>query len=141
MNGVTRGAFISCTGLQSLTIPASVEVIQAGAFDGCTGLVSIAFEANSHLSKISGAYHRYNSTSYNNVIGAFSNCKNITKITIPASVEVIEAGAFLNCSSLTTIDFESGSKCKSSIILYQRLFDHEAGRSWIVRSSPVALAR
>lgn len=112
MNGVTRGAFISCTGLQSLTIPASVEVIQAGAFDGCTGLVSIAFEANSHLSKISGAYHRYNSTSYNNVIGAFSNCKNITKITIPASVEVIEAGAFLNCSSLTTIDFESGSKCK-----------------------------
>lgn len=34
---------------------------------------------------------------------AFSNCMNLTSITIPNSVTFIGSGAFLNCSSLTSI--------------------------------------
>jgi hypothetical protein len=48
----------------------------------------------------------YNSSTYNVVsIGsnAFKNCYNLTGITIPNSVTIIETGAFINCISLTKI--------------------------------------
>ena len=45
--------------------------------------------------------------------GAFSYCTALTSIEIPASVETIEASAFMNCSSLTTITFEKGSQLKT----------------------------
>lgn len=117
-NSIVRGAFYSCTGLKSLLIPPSVEEIQAGAFAQCTGLVSVQFAPNSHLTKISGAYYRYNSTSYRNIAGSFSNCTSITTVTIPTSVKVIEAGAFNGCSSLTNIVFENGSQCETITGIY-----------------------
>lgn len=112
LNSIVRGAFYSCTGLQSLLIPPSVEVIQAGAFAWCTGLSVIQFAPNSHLTKISGAYYRHSRENYRNVTGAFSNCKNLTSIIIPKSVQVIEAGAFYECSSLSDLVFEEGSCCE-----------------------------
>ena len=109
--GVISGAFYR-TALQILEIPSSVEEIQAGAFTGCSGLVSIQFAPNSHLTIISGAYYK-NSYGHCEFAGAFSDCKSITAITIPASVKVLEAGAFYNCSSLTSVAFEEGSQCET----------------------------
>ena len=111
-DGYTSGAFYSCSGIQYLTIPASVEEIHPGAFSDCTGLVSIQFEPNSHLTKIEGSYYYGNDGLFYGIRGAFSNCKSITSFTIPASVKVIEAGAFKGCSSLANLFFESGSQCE-----------------------------
>ena len=41
---------------------------------------------------------------------AFSDCKSITSITIPQSVEKIGDGAFNRCNNLTNITFEENSK-------------------------------
>ena len=57
-------------------------------------MTSITFESGSKLQKINK--------------GSFSSTA-LEKVLLPASVSIIEAGAFENCSSLTWISFESGS--------------------------------
>ena len=100
------GAFSDCTALTSIEIPASVETIEATAFKRCSKLTTITFEKGSLLKTIGGGYY----SSYYH--GAFSDCSSLTSIEIPASVETIEATAFLLCSKLTTVTFEKGSQLK-----------------------------
>ncbi|NCA92023.1 hypothetical protein EOM82_02055 [bacterium] len=66
-----------------------------GAFENHTELIEVYFATGSSL----------------RVIGenAFANCTNLTKIVIPASVELIESGAFKNCTSLREIIFVEGT--------------------------------
>ncbi|WP_418432148.1 leucine-rich repeat domain-containing protein, partial [Alistipes putredinis] len=45
--------------------------------------------------------------------GVFSDCTALKSIEIPASVETIEAAAFMGCSSLATVTFEKGSQLKT----------------------------
>ena len=99
-------AFYGCISLISIDIPASVKTIQAGAFSNCRKLASVTFEKGSQLKTI-GEIIPSNITK-----GAFTNCTSLTFIEIPASVETIEAAAFLRCSSLTTITFEKDSQLK-----------------------------
>ena len=80
------GAFSDCTALTSIEIPASVETIEAAAFKGCSSLATVTFENGSQLKTIGGGSSYY---------GAFSDCTALTSIEIPASVETIEAAAFL----------------------------------------------
>ena len=100
------GAFSDCTALTSIEIPASVETIEATAFKRCSKLTTITFEKGSLLKTIGGGYY----SSYYH--GAFSDCSSLTSIEIPASVETIEATAFVLCSKLTTVTFEKGSQLK-----------------------------
>ena len=98
------GAFSYCTALTSIEIPASVETIGASAFKGCSKLATVTFEKESQLKTIGGGY------SEPNYYGVFSDCTALTSIEIPASVETIEAAAFLHCSRLADVKFEEGSK-------------------------------
>ena len=105
--GSSYGAFSDCTALTSIEIPASVETIEATAFKSCSSLTTVTFEKGSQLKTIGGGY----SSDY--YYGAFSDCKTLKAIEIPASVETIEASAFYGCSSLTTVTFEKGSQLKT----------------------------
>ena len=105
--GSSYGAFSDCTALTSIEIPASVETIEATAFKSCSSLTTVTFEKGSQLKTIGGGY----SSDY--YYGAFSDCKTLKAIEIPASVETIEASAFIMCSSLTTVTFEKGSQLKT----------------------------
>ena len=100
------GAFLGCSSLTSIEIPASVETIEATAFSDCSKLATVTFEKGSQLKIIGGGY----SSSY--YYGAFLGCSSLTSIEIPASVETIEATAFKRCSKLTTVTFEKGSQLK-----------------------------
>ena len=103
------GAFSDCTALTMIEIPASVETIGAAAFMRCSKLATVTFEKGSKLKTIGGSYASYDAYYY----GAFSDCTALTSIEIPASVETIEAAAFMRCSKLATVTFEKGSKLKT----------------------------
>ena len=104
------GAFLDCTALTSIEIPASVETIEAAAFMRCSKLATVTFEKGSQLKTIGGGYY---SSSYSYYYGAFLDCTALTSIEIPASVETIEAAAFMRCSKLATVTFEKGSQLKT----------------------------
>lgn len=100
------GAFLDCKSLTTIEIPASVESLGT-AFKG-SSLRTITFEKGSKLKSITGGYQNKD-----NYSGALSDCKALTFIEIPASVETIEIAAFQECSSLEMITFEKGSKLES----------------------------
>ena len=100
------GAFLDCKSLTTIEIPASVESLGT-AFKG-SSLRTITFEKGSKLKSITGGYQNKD-----NYSGALSDCKALTFIEIPASVETIEIAAFAYCSSLEMITFEKGSKLES----------------------------
>lgn len=100
------GAFLDCKSLTTIEIPASVESLGT-AFKG-SSLRTITFEKGSKLKSITGGYQNKD-----NYSGALSDCKALTFIEIPASVETIEIAAFSQCSSLEMITFEKGSKLES----------------------------
>ena len=100
------GAFLDCKSLTTIEIPASVESLGT-AFKG-SSLRTITCEIGSKLKSITGGYQNKD-----NYSGALSDCKALTFIEIPASVETIEIAAFKGCSSLEMITFEKGSKLES----------------------------
>ena len=99
-----NGTFMSCKNLSTIEIPASVEVIDACAFRNCKKLTSITFEKGSKLTRLGGGYIE------GFCYGCFAHCSALISIDIPASVKVIDAGAFYECTSLTDVFVESGSQ-------------------------------
>jgi hypothetical protein len=121
---IANGAFAGCTGLASITIPASVTNIGVGAFTGCTSLANLFAEAgNPAFSSIdgvlfnaggdeivqfpkgrSGAYIIANGvTAIRN--GAFADCAALTSVTIPRGLASIGDSAFAGCTSLVSAVF------------------------------------
>lgn len=68
-------------------------------FSGCSQLKRIAFEKGAKLKIIPQS--------------VFANLNSLTAIEIPASIELIEDGAFADCHSLTVITFEKNSNLKA----------------------------
>ena len=118
--------FERCSGLTSISIPASLTNIGINAFRDCTSLATII---------VDGANSRYDSrencnaiieTSNNSLIAgckntvipnsvtsignnAFYNCSGLTSLTIPGGVTSIGSGAFNNCNGLVSIVVEAGN--------------------------------
>ena len=80
------GAFYSCTALNSVSLPAVME-IGNNAISGCTTLASVSFPTTATI----GDY-------------AFSSCTSLTFISLPAATTIGE-GAFRDCTSLGSVDF------------------------------------
>ena len=121
--GVTtigNDAFRDCTGLTSVTIPASVRTIGDNAFRGCTGLTTVTIPASVRT------------------IGdnAFYGCTGLTSVTIPSSVETIDDGAFMGCTGLISVTIFA-----PSLTIYgESAFDSNAsGRKIYVPSSSVEM--
>ena len=80
-------AFVECSGLTNVTIPASVTSIGDYAFCYCRGLTSVTIPDS--VTSI--------------MDGAFEGCSGLTNVTIPASVTNIGSYAFVECSGLTSV--------------------------------------
>ena len=119
---IKDSAFVNCTALTSIEIPASVEAIEWGAFADCTSLQTVTFEKGSQLKTIESSVFS-GCTSLTSIEipasvemienSAFNGCTSLTTIEIPASVEEIRGYAFKGCTSLKTVTFEKGSKLKT----------------------------
>lgn len=105
-------AFSYCYSLTSINIPANVETIGKSAFQSCSNLKTVTFEKKSNLKTIGGGYDYSGFSHYSADFGAFSNCRSLTSIEIPASVETIESTTFKGCSALSVVTFEENSKLK-----------------------------
>ena len=90
---IGESAFYGCTGLTSITLPASLTKIGRYAFSDCTGLTSITLPAN--LTTIGG--------------GAFYGCTGLTSISLTASLTTIGELAFSGCTDLTSLTIDSAN--------------------------------
>ena len=92
VRGIGNQAFSGCSGLTTVTIPASVTSIGKYAFNYCSGLTTITIPAS--VKSIGFC--------------AFNRCTSLTTVTIPASVTSIDSRAFEGCDGLTTVTIGSG---------------------------------
>ena len=83
---IKEGTF-SESGLESITIPENVKIIEKEAFKGCTNIKSITIPSG--ITVISERL--------------FCNCTGLSSIEIPGNVTIIEKEAFCGCTGLTTI--------------------------------------
>lgn len=84
---ICDGAFASCSGLASVTIPNSVTEIGENAFSYCDDLTSVTI--GNSVTKIGWR--------------AFDSCTSLTSVTIPNSVTEIGGAVFENCIRLTSV--------------------------------------
>ena len=111
-------AFENCTALETITIPKTLKsssVLDRAVFNGCTNLKEIKFEEGlTNIRTRLCASTVIESVELPNSVerietNAFSNCPNLTKITIPAGVKKIHDNAFQNHNLDLTIYCYEGS--------------------------------
>ena len=88
-----HGAFLDCTALTSIEIPASVTTIGTTAFKGCSSLATVTFEKGSQLKTIAGGY--YKSSSYAYYYGAFCQLENLMTVDMSACTQVETIGDYV----------------------------------------------
>ena len=89
---ISTSAFVNCTALTQVSLPASLTSTNGHCFNGCTSLESIVLPAN--LTSISS--------------WMFKGCTALKHVTIPAGVLEIEWYAFEGCTALETVTFLGG---------------------------------
>lgn len=122
MSYIGDKAFASCGKLTNVVIPNSVMSIGDSAFESCCSITKIETQANNNYKSIEGSLYSQDGkilikyaigkseTSFVVPFGvsciaesAFSNCCNLTHISIPDSVTEIEDNAFSGCKALASI--------------------------------------
>lgn len=115
-------AFMQCSELENISIPDSVKHIGENAFASCNKLnyteygnaLYLGNAANPHHALVEAKTERITSSQINEntkVICryAYSYCRELKEITIPAGVAWIGGGVFQGCESLESIEVDSGN--------------------------------
>ncbi len=112
VTSIGDAAFLNCTGLESIVIPADVTTIGEAAFAGCFSLANITFSDNASLESI--GMEAFAGCSMSEIVipagvitigdFAFTGCVNLSDVTLPENLESIGAHAFASCTSLQSID-------------------------------------
>ena len=117
LKALSQYLFYNCTALKEIILPNGIEIIYEGAFYH-TGLKSITLPDSVQVIENSdprngvGAFadcenlQTVNIGNGTKVIGArtFEDCANLTTVTIGSGIRSIRSYAFHNCSSLTTMN-------------------------------------
>jgi hypothetical protein len=97
---IGRAAFSACSSLESICIPALVEIIPSMYFQACDSLYLVTFESDSRLARIEDS--------------AFPLCDSLKHLFVPTRVTYIHRFAFRN-TALSSITIEDGNAhCRSS---------------------------
>ena len=115
---IEYGAFDGCSSLYSIYVPYDLNSLGSGVFVGTAFYNDQSNWSNSALylgdyliavkSDILGDYQIRDNTRMI-ADGAFSDCKSLTSVTIPSSVEKLD-DAFSDCPSLSSITIQDGVK-------------------------------
>lgn len=113
ITAINKCALQGCERINTLVIPASIQVIGDSAFNKCFGITSITFESGSKLHTIGSS--------------AFSGCTRVKSLNIPNGVKHVAQNTFFNCVDLeiisipktvTSIDPSAFSYCKKLRFVY-----------------------
>ena len=85
---------------------------EAQIFRLSSSLTDLQFEDGCALTIIGGGLATANICDEDAALGAFTNCKSLKHVVIPASVSVLGEGAFEGCSSLQSVTFAAPSAIK-----------------------------
>jgi alpha-tubulin suppressor-like RCC1 family protein len=114
VTAINNNAFLRCSGLTSVTIPNSVTFIGQYAFTFCTGLTSITIpnSVTTMFSSVFGNCSSLTSATIPNSMTSIPNntffgCTSLTSVTIPNSVTSIGTDVFYDCSSLSSVSIPS----------------------------------
>ena len=99
-------AFLGCSVLTSLTLPAGITSIGDNAFWGCNGLKEVRFCINDNLDTYLTKGHPYIDVDCG--IKYYINDKEITSIEIPSNVTTLGDCVFQGFSGLTSLDLPAG---------------------------------
>ena len=91
-------AFFYCKGLTSITLPANLTEIGGGVFSGCTGLISLTIDSANTKYKTEGNI-LYSKDETTLILAA----GGLTSANIPDTVTTIGDNAFSGCRGLTSI--------------------------------------
>lgn len=105
-------AFAGCTSLEIFELPKSVYLINQNAFSGTPWIDNIKGPLKIVNDIILDGYECSGDVVIPDNVRcirsfSFSHCKNITSVTMPASVNEIEYAAFWDCSSLKSITIKN----------------------------------
>jgi hypothetical protein len=80
LHRIECNAFLGCSSLKSICVPASIAILPRACFSGCISLSTVTFESGSALRQIEEL--------------VFSRCSSLDSICLPSSVEVVDGSAF-----------------------------------------------
>lgn len=87
--------FEGFTGLTSVTIPGSLEVLSSYSFEGCTALQTVNFAADT-------------ASELTINLKSFKDCSSLSQITLPKRTSSMNAGVFAGCTALEQIKVADG---------------------------------
>ena len=87
LQNIGNGAFSGCYALTQLRLPGTLDTVAGSAFAGCAALDNVYIEA--------GINHMES--------GVFSNCTALTAVTLAEGVTLIENNTFYGCTALSDV--------------------------------------
>lgn len=130
LEAIGADAFVNCKKLYSVTVPTTLKYVGANAFGSCSRLTAVYFDGSleqwlgidftdEYSSPLRYAKSIENDAFRGDVVipdgvtfistGAFSNCKDITSITLPATVAYVEDNAFYGCDAVASFKVAADS--------------------------------
>lgn len=88
VTNISDGAFLNCSAVTQVNIPATVQKVGNNAFDSCTALKKVDFAGTACTLGES----------------VFAHCGALTDVTLPSALEIIPESAFYDCSALASIN-------------------------------------
>ena len=120
---ILAGAFVGCTGLESIAIPEGINSIGKSAFEGCSALKTITIPGSVEIIHES----------------AFMKCITLESVKICEGVKHIEDYAFASCVMLKDICFPDSIETLGYSVFYDTLFMKEAiGKTVILSNHLIA---
>lgn len=115
---VQSSAFLSCTDIKKLTVPASIKYIQSGAFENCVNMTNLVLaEGEDRLDAESDAFKNCGieeaEIGRNLKETIFSRNTVLRKIVLDANITEINSRAFSDCSNLSSVNLSNIKKIQS----------------------------